>query len=460
MQKTLLLKAVTLAALYALLMIPLQMIGGVVTERAARQQAVARDLAATSYGPQTLAGPILTLPYVEEYDETVGDGASRRVERRSVEHALHLFPRTNALAGDATIETKARGPFRVRVYTWRAKMRGEFVIDGAVKLARARPDSRLALGAPVLSVLLADPRGLAATPTLEWDGQPIAFERGSALARSPSGVHAELPPLERGGVSRIAYSIDIGLHGTQSLAIVPLADDDRTTIHSAWPHPSFAGHFLPEPSATSVRDDGFEAQWTVSSLASNAQSQLRAVLEGASKCAQPACADGVEVRFVEPIDVYSLSDRALKYGFLFIGLTFGCFALMELMLPLRIHPAQYLLVGLALATFILLLLALSEHVAFAVAYAAAAAACVALLGYYLAAVLGATRRALACVALFASLYASLYALLASEDNALLLGSLLVFALLAAAMTLTRRFDWYALRPLGERREPVDATGGR
>ena len=46
--------------------------------------------------------------------------------------------------------------------------------------------------------------------------------------------------------------------------------------------------------------------------------------------------------------------------------------------------------------------------------------------------------------LLAVLYAALYGLLLSEDNALMLGSLLLFAILAGIMTLTRRVDWYSL----------------
>jgi inner membrane protein len=150
------------------------------------------------------------------------------------------------------------------------------------------------------------------------------------------------------------------------------------------------------------------------------------------------------VRFIEPIDIYSLSDRALKYAFLFIGLTFGAFAALEIVKRLPIHPAQYLLVGLALAVFFLLLIALSEHIAFWAAYAVAAAACAALIGFYLSAVLKSRVRGASFAVLVGALYSALYGLLISEDSALLLGSLLVFALLAAAMAATRRLDWYSL----------------
>ena len=150
----------------------------------------------------------------------------------------------------------------------------------------------------------------------------------------------------------------------------------------------------------------------------------------------------LQIGFIEPIDIYSLSDRALKYGFLFIGLTFASFLLFEVLKRLPVHPAQYGLVGLGLVIFFLLLFALSEHIAFWISYLIAATACIALLGFYLSAVLQGRNRGLSFSIMLTALYGALYGLLVSEDNALLLGSLPVFALLAAAMVLTRKVDWY------------------
>ena len=199
----------------------------------------------------------------------------------------------------------------------------------------------------------------------------------------------------------------------------------------------FEGAFLPGENA--IAADGFTANWQTTLLATNLNGRLAGcVLKGTGRCELP----GVGVRFVEPVNVYQRSERAVKYGLLFIGLTFGAFFLFETLKRWRMHPLQYAFVGLALALFFLLLISLSEHIAFALAYGAAGAACVALITIYLRFVLAGWRRALAFGALLALLYGVLYGLLLSEDNALLLGSLLLFALLAAAMWLTRRVDWY------------------
>jgi inner membrane protein len=145
------------------------------------------------------------------------------------------------------------------------------------------------------------------------------------------------------------------------------------------------------------------------------------------------------------VDGYTLADRATKYGILFVLLTFVGFFMFELIKQLPIHPIQYGLVGLALAIFFLLLVSLSEHIPFGAAYLVSAAACIGLLGFYLSAVLRSMSRGLGFAAMLAALYAALYGVLVSEDNALVLGSGLLFCVLATIMVVTRKVDWYALQ---------------
>ena len=154
--------------------------------------------------------------------------------------------------------------------------------------------------------------------------------------------------------------------------------------------------------------------------------------------------ESLSVGFVEPINVYSQSDRATKYGLLFIGLTFAGFFIFKILKRLRIHPAQYTLVGLAMAMFYLLLISLAERIGFAYAYLSASAACVGLLGYYLSYVLKSKANGMLFAGLLTALYGALYGILASEDNALLMGSLLVLGLLALTMIITRKVDWYQI----------------
>jgi inner membrane protein len=149
---------------------------------------------------------------------------------------------------------------------------------------------------------------------------------------------------------------------------------------------------------------------------------------------------------VQPAGSYQQNVRAGKYGVLFIALTFVAFFLFEVLRGLRVHPVQYLLVGLALCTFYVVLLALSEQIGFGAAYALAAAVVVVMVGGYAAVVLAARRAGLLLGALLGLIYGLLYGLVVSEDYALLMGSLALLGAVAVMMYLTRRVDWYALGP--------------
>jgi inner membrane protein len=175
----------------------------------------------------------------------------------------------------------------------------------------------------------------------------------------------------------------------------------------------------------------------------NAQAYEAAAQRGHNNRGTP-CLDTFDVSFFDPVNPYSLTDRATKYALLFIVLTFAAVALTEVLGERRVHPIQYTLVGLALALFYLLLLSLSEHIPFASAYAVASAACVLLLAYYGAHMLGRARSGLFFGAGMAGLYGMLWVLLQAEQTALAIGSVLLFAVLAVVMVATRKMDWYAL----------------
>jgi inner membrane protein len=149
------------------------------------------------------------------------------------------------------------------------------------------------------------------------------------------------------------------------------------------------------------------------------------------------------VSLYQPASVYQQNERAGKYGILFVALTFVAFFLFEILRKLRVHAVQYLLVGVALTTFYVVLLALSEQIGFAWAYLAAASTVVVLIGGYAAAVLRARRAGILLGCVIAVVYALLYGLVVSEQYSLLMGSVALLAVVGALMYLTRKVDWYA-----------------
>jgi len=174
------------------------------------------------------------------------------------------------------------------------------------------------------------------------------------------------------------------------------------------------------------------------------QGVYRAAVSVPNAAKADGCIESFNIAFIDPVNPYSLSDRAIKYGLLFVGMTFLAVGMIEVLRQLRVHPIQYLLVGCALSVFFLLLLSLSEHLRFDVSYAIAAGACVALLTFYAHHLLRGWVAGIAFGGGIAALYGALYALLQMEQTALVIGSVLLFAVLAGVMVLTRRVDWYRL----------------
>ena len=444
------LKIAMVIVLVLAILIPLAMIRGTIAERQQYRQQAVDEVTRGYAGEQGLAGPVLVVPYREqvEVEERDATGVLRK-QVREVDRQWLFFPKTMHVHGRVLPSIRKRGLHQVRVYEWQGSIDAAF----DVRLPDADPARPRTLGAPWLDIGIADVRGLVGAPTLRVAGAATPILQGQK-GRGGGGVHAVLPAALVAG-ERIAFPVQFGfaLRGTEALAIVPLADTNRIVLDSPWPHPQFNGDFLPRTHR--IDGKGFHAEWDVSSLASNAQAQYR---EGgaamgkatpapghdgvAAAVEASASIDRVGLSLVEPVNLYSKVDRASKYGLLFVLLTFVGFFLFETIKQLPIHPIQYALVGLALAIFFLLLLSLSEHIAFGLAYLAAALACIGLIGYYVGHVLRSRTRGMGFAAMLGLLYAALYGLLMSEDNALVLGAGLLFVVLAAIMVATRKVDWY------------------
>jgi inner membrane protein len=431
-------KPVLIVAIALTLLVPLAWIESTVRERASRRQEAIASVQASFAGRQTVAIPFVVWPYVEEWQESQYNKDAKRDEtvRRSAAGRLVLFGNAATVRAAADVrDDHYRGLHRVRTFESRFALAVDVTLPPRARTTPQHPGGRIQWQAPLLVVPVTDVRGVRAA-SLSIDGRPRALEQGPGIDGVGGGVHARLADAADGAT--LAIALDLTLAGMESLAVVPTARANDAELTSPWPHPSFTGRFLPVQ--REVGADGFRARWTVSSLSSAAQAQLAAAVQGA----RPGAVDWFQTDFVQPVNVYLLAERATKYAALFPALVFAALFVFEALRRTPLHPLQYALVGLALAIFFLLLLALSEHLEFALAYTIGAAACVALVSFYLRHALQTLRRTFACAAALGALYGVLYVILAAEQMALLMGALVLFAVLAAVMTATRRVDWYAL----------------
>ena len=423
----LLLKALTIGAVTILLLVLIAQVEDLVGERVSVRETAAARVAESWGGRQTTAGVLLAIPF-ETTRVVYGD--TTRVERRM----LYVLP--DKLDVKATAEPSYRtvGMYSSSVYLAHVTVSGQFIArDFAQPKNAGEPKWEEAR----LLILNSESRSLRAV-----DGLKIGDETPAIAADSyagMAGVSAAVPVYaQTAGV--VPFSFELTLAGSERLTFLPLARRAQIELSSGWRHPKFEG--APAPLNPRIGDDGFHATWSVLEINRNfGQSWFDTNVRPDAPVVTAFAATGVGVTFYEPVDIYQRNYRAVHYAMLIIAITFLTFLLWEQLAGIAIHGVQYLMVGLALALFYLLLLALSEHVDFDLAYAISAGALVALITIYLNGVLRRWSLSLGAGAGLATLYSLLYWILRSEDYSLLMGALLLFGVLAVLMIATRKVDW-------------------
>jgi inner membrane protein len=424
-------RAAMIGILILVLLIPLVVVGGLVHERESTRNTVELEVAEKWGGSQSLLGPILSVPYRYR-----SEGPNR--ELLTYTGQARFLPSRLVIEGEVRPEIRYRGIYEVALYEVGLKWSGEFEPPDFDTFKVAPED--VMWDEAVLLVGIPDLRGIKDAIVARWGEESLSFEPGTGgVGVCASGIHARISGLssEPGGAP-IPFSFELRLNGSRELRFSPLGKETRLSLVSTWPSPSFSGQFLPDTRA--VTPQGFSAQWNVSYLTRPFPQEWRDHEVSAELLSQWTAG----VSLFQPVDSYAKTSRTTKYGVLFLFMTFAVYFLFEILGRLRIHPFQYLLVGFAICLFYLLLLSLSEHIGFGWSYLSASASIVGLIAAYSGSVLRSLPRAAAIGVGLAGLYFYLYVLLQLEDYALLLGSLGLFALLAAAMALTRRVDWYAV----------------
>ncbi|MGY4397086.1 inner membrane protein [Sphingomonas sp. UYAg733] len=439
----------------ALLAIPLFAIYLLVYDRQSQSETARSSIADGWGGPQTIAGPVLIIPYSEQVSETVNEGGKQTVRTNTVWRELTVSPSVADIKSELKPERRHRSIYDAVVYEARNTGYAKFALPADLQRFGVTID-QLAFDRAELRFGLRDARGLfGPPPSVTVDGKRLSLQPGNGPSETNgSGFFTRLdaaPLRERA----IAVSFDYAFRGNGWLALQPQAGDTRWTVNSKWPHPSFTGGFL--PTTHEVKDSGFTATWRVGNLALSsalvAGEQIKAEVvqkpyeRGTVSLRQAAGDYEARVDLVTPVDLYSQVNRSVKYGFLFIGFTFIAFLMFDVIGGVRVTAVEYLLVGAGLVLFFVMLLAFAEVVGFSLAYVLAAGAIIGLLTAYSSAVLGSWRRGAYIAGLLTALYGVLYILLSLEAYSLLIGSLLLFAALAAVMYLTRGLDWSSARRL-------------
>ncbi|MEP2102912.1 MAG: cell envelope integrity protein CreD [Parasphingorhabdus sp.] len=399
-------------------------------------------------GKQVFAGPKIVLPYKAKVQESVEQDGKTVTRTNVVTRELYISPEVMTFDSDIQTEVKSRSIYEVVIYNTNVTGSASFKLPEDFNRSGIDP-ADIDFARAEIRFGLSDARGLSADNKLTVDGQPLVLQPGKGLGETGNTGFFSWLDATALADGEMAVKFDVKFRGTESLTMVPDAGQTNWSVTSKWPHPSFTGGFLPD---NEVTEKGFTAKYGISNLAlgsslTSTQAGQQVYPQNTNRSFDSYGGGGAEnassvtVNLIQPVDLYDQVSRATKYGFLFIGFTFVAFLLFDLIGGVRISSVQYILVGVALVLFFILLLAFAEIIGFALAYIAASVATIGLITAYAASVLSSWRRASTIGGLLAALYGVIYILLSLEAYSLLIGSLLIFAALAGVMFVTRRLDW-------------------
>jgi len=433
--------------------IPLLLVGGLVGERQSRANQVTAEIGAASGGQQIVGGPMLLVPYQRSVEATDDQG---RVQRRVERGSYVVFAETGTADATLTVTERRRGIYRAAVYSAATEFDANF--RPAAAMDGVDPSYRFDWTQARIVMFVSDSRAIRNAAELRFpDGTTATFEPISDLSLAapapdysrpgvfstpqtavPGNLQAFAAPA-RFGATPADFTVDtrLDLTGAQRFSIAAFAQDTTATIRGDRRDVRAEGYFQ-SSEALNPTDEGFVVSWRVPFVARGVEqaADLNSFNLGL------AAGRDMAVSFVASDDIYTGVARAVRYGIMFIGIVFLATLIFEAVSGRKAHPAQYILVGLAQCVFYLLLLAMTEIIGFTPAFFIAAAATVALLAFYAGASFGSSAVGVRALAGLAALYAAMYVLMTLEDFALLAGSLVAFAVIAATMIATRRIDWY------------------
>ncbi len=437
-------KLIMVCGLALLMAIPAFLVSGLVDDRTKRAEDVVKEISSHVGGPQTFLGPTLAIPY----------SISTKSPTDSAKHGTYLvFPAQASAVLKTTTEERHRSLFRVPVFQADLKLDANFDLSGVP--AAAPQGAALDWSHAEIVIGVSDARGALADATLTTEAKTVTLVPAEIVENITFGGDHEghiklslfgakiaglLPNTQFHTTSTLRFS------GAQRISVLAYGKTTHLTAQGDWRSPGFDGPI--PPVNRNISNQGFTAEWSVPFIARGVRA------EGPSDSITGLDTTALGMSFIEVADPYQSVSRSLKYAVLFLGLVFLSYFIFEATTGRRIHPAQYLLVGMAQIIFYLLLLSFAERIGFDYGFLLAGAATVILLSANASWVFSSRLQGARALVIFTLLYTLIYLLLTLEDNALLVGAISSFLLVAAAMYFTRRIDWYSSPPVIGPSEPA------
>ncbi|MDH6311648.1 inner membrane protein [Parabacteroides sp. PFB2-10] len=416
-------KALVVGFLIILLLIPSVMMQELISERKFRSQETIEKINNKWSQAQTLCAPVLSIPYTISYANTDGKLVNEQ-------HLLHLTPEHLTIDVKLFPEEKYYGIYKTILYRSEVRLKGGFEIPDIEEAGCTYHWDKA-----FVHIGISDLRGVTSHIDFNLKGHTYAATAGSRRAWFAGNelVVNLNDDLKLEAKEAIDFDCTIDLNGSSSIHFIPIGKTTQVHIAGAWNAPGFIGNFSPEHTIT---ETGFDATWKI--LHFNRSIPDSWIDNGV----QPFTESSFGVSLVDTVDHYQQNMRSAKYAILFIALTFVIFFFVEILTKKRIHPIQYLLVGLALILFYALLLSISEQLSFAIAYVIASVATIGMIALYAQSIFKNRKQTGILIATLCLLYVFLYVILQLEEVALLIGSIGLFLVLAVIMYCSRKVNWY------------------
>lgn len=419
------LKVISIGILVLVLLIPLSMISSLMRERRSRRDSVVAEINQKWGNCQTITGPFFTIPYKSFYKDKDDK------LKYDIRH-LHILPEHLNISGQIDPQIRYRSLYEAVLYNTHLTISGNFTLS-ILDQCNIEPENIL-WDKAVFSVGISDMKGIQENIVITFNEKTYKANPGLATTDvASSGVQCAVVLDPRQEVS--PFSLKLNLNGSEQIHFIPAGETTRVDLTSSWPSPSFNGSFLPV--TRDISDKGFSARWNVLHLNRN----FPQIWKGNQYHIGQS---SFGLNLIITADIYQKSIRISKYALMFIVFTFSAFFLSEIINRQRVHPIQYLLIGLAILLFYVLLLSVSEYINFDIAYIVSAMAVTAIITGYSQGILKNTYFTFTVLGILVILYAYLYIVLQLEDYALLMGSIGLFMVLATVMYITRKINWYSL----------------
>jgi len=417
-------KLIVIGFIILLLLIPLALVQDLMRERSDRQFEAINEVSQTWGQEQTVSGPFITVPYYQKVRLANGQ------ESVSLEKSFaHFLPEKLQVNAQVNTETRSRGIYDVVVYTT------QVTLDGVFK----SPDISILNGVDtalwneaIVSLGISDLHNLGDLLVLDWNGEKINLSPGvgnSELIESGVSSPLKLEAISAG--KEYKFSITFSLRGSQGIYFMPLGKETNVHLAGNWASPSFQGAFFPTHNIT---ENNFTADWKVIFLNRNYPQEFSGVPSGFSE-------SRFGMSLFVPVSDYQKNQRSAKYAVLIIALTFMVFFFVQVLNKVRVHGIQFVLVGLALCLFYVLLLSFTEHVGFNIAYLLSCIMTIGLVSLYVKAIFKNNRLSMLNFLFMFLIYLFVFVIIQLEQYSLLVGSIGLFAVLAVAMYLSRNITW-------------------